>query len=714
MKSRFKFLAALSISMSMVLGIALPAWASSDTSVNNKLDYSTDVIYQIVTDRFVDGNSSNNPTGSAFSSDQSNLKLYFGGDWQGIINKINDGYLTNMGVTALWISQPVENITSVISYSGVNNTAYHGYWTRDFKKTNAAFGSFTDFQNLISTAHANNIKVIIDFAPNHTNPASSTDTSFAENGALYNNGTLLGTYGSDSSGLFHHNGGTDFSTVEDGIYKNLYDLADINQNNSTIDSYFKDAIQLWLGLGVDGIRFDAVKHMPSGWQKSFVSSIYSSSHPVFTFGEWFLGVDETSSDNVNFANNSGMNLLDFSYAQEVREVFKDKSETMSDLYSVLSSTATSYNYINNMVTFIDNHDMDRFQVSGSSTRPTEQALALTLTSRGVPAIYYGTEQYMTGVGDPNNRAMMTSFNTTTTAYKLIKALAPLRKSNPAIAYGTTTQRWVNGDVLIYERKFGNSVALVAINRNTSTSYSISGLLTSLPAGTYSDVLGGLLSGNSITVGSSTSVTNFTLAAGGTAVWQYTTSETSPTIANVGPTMGKPGNTVTIDGRGFGSTAGTVYFGTTAVTGSNIVSWEDTEIKVKIPSVTAGKTSVSVATASSTTSSVFSNFNVLTAEQVTVRFKVNNATTTNGTSVYLVGNVAELGTWTASNAIGPMYNLVESTYPTWYFDVSVPAGTALQFKFIKSNGSTVTWEGGSNHTYTSPTSGVGTVTVDWQS
>lgn len=713
MKKISKVAASFSLSLSIALTASIPVWASPDTSVNNKLDYSTDVIYQIVTDRFADGNSSNNPTGSAFSSDHSNLKLYFGGDWQGITDKINDGYLTGLGVTALWISQPVENITSVINYSGVNNTAYHGYWARDFKKTNPAFGSFTDFQNLISVAHAHNMKVIIDFAPNHTSPASSTDPSFAENGALYNNGTLLGKYGSDSSGIFHHNGGTDFSTIEDGIYRNLYDLADINQNNSTVDTYFKEAIQLWLNMGVDGIRFDAVKHMPFGWQKSFVSSIYSSTNPVFTFGEWFLGADEVSADNINFANNSGMNLLDFAYAQEVREVFKDKSETMKDLLSVLNSMASSYNYINNMVTFIDNHDMDRFQGAGTSKRPTEQALALTLTSRGVPAIYYGTEQYMTGVGDPNNRAMMSSFDTTTTAYKEIKALAPLRKSNPAIAYGTTTERWLNDDVLIYERKFGSNVALVAINRNTSTAYPISGLLSSLPAGTYTDVLGGLLSGNSITVGSTGAVNNFTLAAGGTAVWQYTTAVTTPTIANVGPTMGKPGSTVTIDGRGFGTAAGTVYFGTTAVTGSNIVSWEDSEIKVKIPSVAAGKTTVSVKTASNVTSSTFTNFNVLTANQVTVRFKVNNATTSLGQNVYLSGNVAELGAWNTSSAIGPMYNVVEASYPTWYFDVSVPAGTTLQFKFIKVNGSAVTWEGGSNHTYTAPASGVGTVTVDWQ-
>ncbi|WP_150275282.1 alpha-amylase family glycosyl hydrolase [Paenibacillus tepidiphilus] len=713
MKSYSKWIGTAALSVSLVLGTALPALAAPDTSVSNKLNYSTDVIYQIVTDRFVDGNTANNPAGAAFSANKSNLKLYFGGDWQGIINKINDGYLTGMGVTAIWISQPVENITSVINYSGVNNAAYHGYWARDFKKTNAAFGSFSDFQNLITTAHAHNIKVIIDFAPNHTSPASSTDASFAENGALYNNGSLLAKYGSDPNNLFHHNGGTDFSTIESGIYRNLYDLADINQNNAAIDTYFKEAIQLWLNMGVDGIRFDAVKHMPEGWQKSYVSSIYSSANPVFTFGEWFLGVDEISSENIKFANNSGMHLLDFAYAQEVREVFKDKTESMTDLNSVLTSTASSYNYLNNMVTFIDNHDMDRFQVAGASTRPTEQALALTLTSRGVPAIYYGTEQYMSGVGDPNNRAMMTGFNTNTNAYKLIQALAPLRKSNPAIAYGSTTQRWVNDDVFIFERKFGKSVALVAINRNTSLSYPITGLLSSLPGGTYTDVLGGLLGGGSITASSTGAVTNFTLAAGGTAVWQYTAPETTPTVANVGPTMGKPGNTVTIDGRGFGSGSGTVYFGTTAATGANIVSWEDTQIKVKIPAVAAGTTTVSVKTAANVTSNSFSNYKVLTADQVTVRFKVNNATTTLGSNVYLTGNVAELGSWTPATAVGPLYNVVEAAYPTWYFDVSVPAGASLQFKFLKVAGSTVTWEGGNNHTYTAPASGVGEVTVDWQ-
>lgn len=713
-----KLFAGIALAVALLIGSVAPALpapsasAAPDTSVTNKTNFSTDVIYQIFTDRFADGNPSNNPTGAAFSSGCTNLKLYCGGDWQGITDKINSGYFTNMGITALWISQPVENIHAVVNYSGVNNTSYHGYWARDFKKTNPYYGTFSELQTLIDTAHAHGIKIVIDFAPNHTSPAMETNTSFAENGRLYDNGTLIGGYTGDTNGYFHHNGGSDFSSLENGIYKNLYDLADINHNVAQIDAYFKDAIKVWLDMGIDGIRVDAVKHMPLGWQKSWMASIYGY-EPVFTFGEWFLGTNENDPNNVYFANESGMSLLDFRFAQKVRQVFRDGTDTMYGLDSMLSSTASEYAQVSDQVTFIDNHDMERFKSSSVSNRRLEQALALTLTSRGVPAIYYGTEQYMSGGTDPDNRAMMSSFSETTTAFNVIKELAPLRKSNPAIAYGTTQQRWINNDVYIYERKFGDSVAVVAINRNLSSPASISGLLTSFPAGTYADVLGGLLNGNSITASGSGAVSTFTLEAGAVAVWEYTPAQTTPVVGHVGPVMGKAGNTVTIDGRGFGSAKGTVFFGTNAVTGSNILSWEDTHIEAIVPSVAPGKYNVKVRTAASVDSNNYNGFNILTGEQVTVRFVVQNATTALGENVYLTGNVAELGNWTPASAVGPMFNQVIHAYPTWYYDVSVPANTALEFKFLKKNGSVVTWESGSNHTFTTPSSGTATVTVNWQ-
>ena len=284
---------------------------------------------------------------------------------------------------------------------------------------------------------------------------------------------------------------------------------------------------------------------------------------------------------------------------------------------------------------------------------------------------------MTGTGDPDNRAKMTSFNTLTTAYKLTGRLAPLRKSNPAIAYGTTTQRWVNSNVLIFERKFGPNVAVVAINRDLVNSTSITGLITALPAGSYTEVLNGLgLNGNNITVGAGGAVTNFSLAAGAIAVWQYTATVGTPTIAHVGPMLGKPGNTITIDGRGFGATKGTVYFGATAVTGIGIASWEDTEIIVAIPSIAAGVYAISVKTAGLETSGVYNNFELLTASQVTVRFVVNNAFTVSGENVYLTGDKYELTNWSAATPLGPLFNQVVYQYPTWYTDVSVPASSLI--------------------------------------
>jgi glycosidase len=697
----------------ILAAVTLTAQAAPDTSVGNKQGFNTDVIYQIVTDRLADGNSANNPTGSAFSSGCTQKKLFCGGDWKGIQNKIEDGYLTGMGITAIWISQPVENITAVLNYSGTNSTAYHGYWARDFKRANPAYGTMTDFTNMINAAHARNIKVIIDFAPNHTSPASATDTTFGENGRLYDNGVLLAGYGSDPNGYFHHNGGTDFSTLESGIYRNLFDLADLNHNNAAVDAYMKAAIKVWLDLGIDGIRMDAVKHMPFGWQKSLMSYIHGYK-PVFTFGEWYLGENEVDPANHYFANRSGMSLLDFQFAQKVRQVFKDGSANMTALNQMVSDTAGQYSHVGDQVTFIDNHDMARFQVAGASGRKLEQALAFTLTSRGVPAIYYGTEQYMQGTGDPDNRAMMTSFATTTPAYRLVARLAPLRKSNPAIAYGSTQQRWVNNDVLIFERNFGNNVAVVAINRSLTTATPISGFIAGLPAGSYTDVLSGLgFNGNNITVGANGAVSNFTLAAGAIAVWQYTAPVAAPKLGHVGPSMSMPGKTITIDGRGFGATKGTVKFGSTVVSGANILSWEDTQVKVLVPSVAAGMSSVSVVTAGAVASDSWNNFEILSGPQVAVRFVVSNATTVSGENVYLTGDKFELTNWSATAPLGPLFNQVMYSYPNWYTDVSVPAGTTVSYKFLKKSANPTVWEGGSNHTFTTPASGTATVNVNWQ-
>ncbi|MDR0138937.1 alpha-amylase family glycosyl hydrolase [Metabacillus idriensis] len=703
---------AMSLTVAFVLILSLYgpfADNNANASTDNKVNYSNDVIYQIMTDRFSDGNTNNNPTGSLFSADCSNLRKYCGGDWQGIINKLNDGYFTDMGITALWISQPVENVYTVLNDAS-GTTSYHGYWARDFKKTNPFYGTMQEFQNLINTAHQKGIKVIIDFAPNHTSPASEDTPSYMENGKLYDNGTLVGGYTNDTKDLFHHNGGTNFSSIEDGIYRNLYDLADFNHQNPTVDKYLKDSVKLWLDMGIDGIRVDAVKHMPFGWQKTFMETIYSYK-PVFTFGEWFLGENEVDQNYYNFANSTGMSLLDFRFGQKLRQVLRNGSDNWYGFNSMIAESEAKYEQAADQVTFLDNHDMDRFHFDGADVKNTDLALAVMLTSRGVPNVYYGTEQYMTGNGDPNNRKKQTSFNKTTKAYQIISKLAALRKSNQALGYGKTKERWINNDVYIYERTFGKDTVLVAVNKSKTAAYNISNLSTALPAGTYSDQLTSLLNGNSLSVGSGGAVSAFDLSPGEAGVYSSNGTAAAPAIGQIGPVMAVPGSTITISGESFGSTAGTVKFGTV---NASVLSWSNTEIKAQVPVLTGGDYQVSVAASGGTASNTYGPVEVLSGKQSSARFIVNNASTNPGQSIYIVGNVSELGNWDASKAAGPMYNQVITKYPAWYYDVSVPAGRNIEFKFIKKDASgNVVWESGANHVYTTPSSGPGTSISNFQ-
>src|SRR5947209_1305320 len=687
-------------------------------------DFKREVIYQIITDRFFDGSTANNnPPQSAglYDSTKTNWRVYWGGDLAGIQQKMS--YLAGLGVTAVWISPPVDNLNTNIPDGQGNPTAsYHGYQGRDFKRVEEHFGNasntWTDFDNLVTAAHSNGIKVIIDFAPNHT-----TQDNAGEFGAFYDNGTLVGNYTNDTNGYFHHNANISGGGWDDRYqveYFTLFDLADLNQEHATVDAYLKASAQAFQQHGVDGFRIDAVKHVTWGWEYSFANSVYTFGDS-FLFGEWYQGntSDPLYHDSYKFANKSGISLLDFPLNTAIRDVFASNTN-FSEIDGVIAQEASNFTWKEDLVTFIDNHDMARFLSVNNNQNRLHEAMAFVLTSRGVPCIYYGTEQYLhndTGGGtDPYNRPMMVNFDTTTTAYKLTGKLSTLRHNNPAVPYGSMSQRWMNSDVYIYERKFFGSVVLVAINKNDTTAYSISGLNTSLPAGTYSDYLTGLLGGSSITVSTGTGGNNpvaaFSLPAHTVAVWQFNEGAAPPEVGSIGPTSAQPGVKVTIAGRNFGATqgAGSVKFGTTAAA---VNSWSDTKIVATVPGVENGSYSVTVTNNGGAVSNGI-QLTVLTAKLIPVTFTVFNATpTVTGDYIFLTGNTVELGNWatTWDGATGPM---LTPNYPNWFLNVSVPAGQTIQFKFIKiaANGA-VTWEAGANHTYTVPTSGVGFVNVNWQ-
>lgn len=682
-------------------------------------DFKKQVIYQIVTDRFFNGSTANdNPPQSPglFDSTQQNWQAYWGGDLAGIQQKL--AYIAGMGVTAIWISPTVDN-ENLNENSGTPISApYHGYGARDYMRVEEHFGdaqnSWAAFDSLTAAAHQAGIKVIVDWANNHTNFQGG-----GEKGALYNNGAFMASDSNDPNGYFHHNPGIgDFNDRYQLQYLTLESLEDLNQENSTIDNYLKTAMRQFQAHGADGFRLDAVKHVTWGWEYSMANSVFNNA-PSFLFGEWYNNnpFDTLFHDAYKFANKSGISELDFGLNGAVRDVFGG-SGAFSEIDGALSAENSSFLWPNDLVTFFDSHDESRFLTFNNNKTHLHEAMAFLLTCRGIPVILYGDEQYLhndnNSGNDPYNRVAMTSFDTTQTAYQLIKSLSTLRQNNDALGYGTFQQRWINNDVYIYERRFFNDVALVAINKSDSTSYPISNLFTALPAGTYTDYLNGLLSGIGLTVqagnGLNNPTTNFTLPPHTVAVWQSVGKASAPEVGSIGPTVGQPGQSVTIAGKGFGASTGQVLFGAAA---ASVQSWSDTSITFKVPAIANGVYQAQVKNAAATASNGI-QFTVLTAPLIPVTFTVSNATPTNfGDYIFLTGSTIELGNWgtTFDTAVGPM---LPPNYPNWFLNVSVPAGAQIQFKFIKiaADGS-VTWENGANHQYTVPASGTGFVNVSWQ-
>lgn len=680
--------------------------------------FNRDVIYQVFVDRFFDGSSANNyPGDPLFDASGADLQKYIGGDFQGLAAKMP--YLKDLGISAVWITSPLDN-RNLTALAG-SAAPYHGYEMRDTLLPDEHFTTSTrswqPFDDFVTAAHANGIKVIVDFAPNHSNVRGS-----GENGALYANGVLQATYASNPNGFFQTGAnlsGTQFDSPYETQYYTLFDLSDLNQQNPTVDALLKGAVTNLQGHNVDGFRIDATKHVNWGWEYSLANAIYSN-RTSFVFGEWVA--DDSGNplyrDLVKFTNRSGIAELNFPLFTKLTSTFA-QGGAFSGLDTVIAQQQADFHYQNDLVNFVDNHDRKRFlrvDTSADERKHLHEALAFVLTTRGIPCIYYGTEQYLDGGDDPDNRRRMPAFDETTTAFNLIKSLSTLRANNEALAFGSIQERWISNDVYVYERAFFGNVVVVAINKSAS-SQPISNLVTGLPTGSYADYLGGLLSGLSLTsngaVGGGYAASNLTLPAHSVSVWQRDPSVATPQLGNVTPTAAQPGVKVEIAGQGFGSAAGTVKFGTVSAA---ITSWSDREIVATVPIVAQGTYAVTVTRSGGGAASNAFNVDVYQARLVPVTFTVYNAAPTQpGDNIYLTGDTIELSNWqsTAAGSVGPMLTNA-STYPNWWLTVSAPAGKAVQFKLIRiqANG-TVTWENGANHSYTVPSSGEGSVNVNWQ-
>ncbi|HIK06982.1 MAG TPA: cyclomaltodextrin glucanotransferase [Trichormus sp. M33_DOE_039] len=458
---------------------ALIETPSSETEIDLEFLYTRDIefrqetIYFLVVDRFYDGDpknsEGNNP--ELYDPQGEDWGKYWGGDLQGVIDKLD--YLKDMGVTAVWLTPLFEQVEELF----VGNAAMHGYWTKDFKRLNPRYigdgedpslnntqeTRNTTFDRLIEELHKRKMKLVLDIVCNHSSP----DTSGSK-GELYDDGVKIADFNDDVNHWYHHYGEVQ-DWEDDWQVQNceLCGLATFNENNSEYRQYIKSAIKQWLDRGVDALRVDTVKHMPIWFWQEFTGDMYNHKPDVFIFGEWIYS--HASDDrSVEFANNSGMTILDFGLCVAIRAALAQGAEGGFHLIQEVLDQDYRYNGATELITFIDNHDMPRFQSLNPDPAMLKVAIALIMTSRGIPCIYYGTEQYLhndtNGGNDPYNRPMMENWDKDTDVYRYIRLLSGIRRLNPSVSMGSQWQKYLTPDVYCYVRRYRSSVCFVALNR----------------------------------------------------------------------------------------------------------------------------------------------------------------------------------------------------------------------------------------------------------
>ncbi|MBW4650521.1 MAG: cyclomaltodextrin glucanotransferase [Kastovskya adunca ATA6-11-RM4] len=462
--------------------------------------FRQETIYFVVVDRFYDGDPENNegPNPELYDPEKQEWGKYWGGDLQGIIDKLD--YLKNLGVTAIWLTPLFEQIEDLF----IESAAIHGYWTQDFKRINPRFIHKDDepslnksqetkntiFDRLIEELHQRKMKLILDVVCNHSSPDIS-----GKKGLLYDDGELIADFNNDKNNWYHHYGEVT-NWEDDWQVQNceLSGLATFNENNSEYRNYIKSAIKQWLDRGVDALRVDTVKHMPIWFWQEFNADIQSHKPDVFIFGEWINS--HPSNDSVEFANDSGMTLLDFGLCMAIRLALGSYDPDGFHLVQNILDQDYRYSGATELITFIDNHDVHRFGTLNPDPKALHLAIALLMTSRGIPCIYYGTEQYLHndtngddnpyGNNDPYNRPMMESWDTESPLYRDIRLLSGLRRLNPAVSMGSQWQKYLTPDVYCYVRRYRDSCCFVAMNRGEPVT--IEAVDTELPDGEHTCVM----------------------------------------------------------------------------------------------------------------------------------------------------------------------------------------------------------------------------------
>ena len=435
-------------------------------------DYRDQVIYFALTDRFHNGDPGNDDgTGERAGDpgDRSNPLGWHGGDFAGIVEKIQDGYFSALGVTTLWISPVATQVAAVNVDSGPNRgelfAGYHGYWADDLQGIEPHFGSPEELTNLVSVAHRSGLRVIFDTVVNHAGYGSRI---------LDENPDWLRT-GSQCTG-------SDVSLC-------LAGLPDFRQELPEVTAFLNDRVGDWMnGFGADGMRMDTMKHVSdSYWRQFFVSGGAGDPARWWTVGEVFSG---DPAFVARFQNElKSPSVFDFPLYYAIRDVLAYQQN--ASRFGYVFSRDDVYEDVTRLTTFVDNHDVPRFvteaENAGASSAEADErlgvALGLIYFARGIPSIYYGSEIAMRGGGDPYNFELGES-NREDMRFDAVRSsdlderlanLATARREYPVLRFGTQRTLHASGAALAFVREMPRQRPVLVVLNSADGVLDLSGL-----------------------------------------------------------------------------------------------------------------------------------------------------------------------------------------------------------------------------------------------
>lgn len=492
----------------------------TDRVKENKKDFDWDeaVVYFMMTDRFFDGNKSNN-TASGADTYGENPGLYHGGDFAGVTAKLK--YLQDLGVNTIWITPIVENIKGVaVTDEGSEdvpyNAAYHGYWASDFTKLNPTLGTTEEFKTMISEAHKRGMRIMVDIVVNHA--GYDTESTFAD--MLRDKSVSEGDIKSWQSGL------PDFATENADVRAKLVEWQ---------TAWMKD-------YGVDYFRVDTVKHVDSTTWAALKNSTTKENSSFKMIGEYFgagyasngssLGTGQMDAD------------LDFDFNDQATSFV---SGNISSVEKFLSARNSALNNTYMTGQFLSSHDEDGFKAAlmkgkgyaeDDATSAALVAATLQLTAKGIPVIYYGEEVGLSGLNNypyQTNRydmdfSLATDDNVT---YQHYKNLLSIRNAYTDVFARGSRNVVVSSDEEGYDvvsRTYGGTTLYVGMNIKDAAKE------VKVPVNANAgDTVKNLYDGKTYTVSSDKTVTVSIPAAkdGGTVILTEVKKTVDPTPADPG-------------------------------------------------------------------------------------------------------------------------------------------------------------------------------------